>query len=700
MQVRWNFAYFFLLMDKDYEFLDRYVPRTTEDLIHDCLSNVEKGRESIIKLHRVVILSQTISSNLSVKASKLDFNDLFPDKKTRPKFLLKPNEVVPPKVSPQLLQQASHIYLFMHQNPIDLADVILKISHTPDFNTLVWSSLPSLYGFFSSQEHLQYAVPFYTHIINVAKQEIAMHMLLPVFHNPCIFRFIESSLTSFCDFLYTKEFLSQKNGTESESSIGLCSKMLINCFAKCSTQLFHCHSLLFRIMMKKWGNSITSHFLFCSIIRPLTIQWFESEGYYGILSVLNKILDFIENDHNSCSTLAIALTSTSPFLDLPEEYICFGHQYLTFYSSCVDILTLIRTLTKYRTVPSSLIAPIIETSPKEAMFWFRIFPKCKLPKTPILRPLVFQYHPFSFESSIELDRIWRRIEIISEDHLEDPNHYLKSYAPKFIERTRCQELLEYGELKMKAKLTSLSLMFEKFMEYSYFLNEIKEWSLICRSHEYMRIFLIAKQTAMKAHSRGYMNINYAHELSSKLFDSKRITQVMFLILIELYLPAFLSGMENDMVNLDNIWTNQLSSSSMKKSPSAMVFKNCSSSSLYQASISKMKLVDSSSLLFSYINLMKSIQFFLQLSKIEKLDISNLQRIILYSQNKTLIRVYIILSSIAIRNPLYLSLCSEEEYFQWVRFESAMLSFFTSKPELNQALFSFQEKLGEKLRKLF
>ena len=102
-----------------YEFLRKHVPKSSGTLFSQSTQVLMKRRMEVISSHRTIAVS-TLLLNPAIVPKKISEYDM-------PSFILSPRVAEPPfSVSPQYMQQVTHFFTHLHQNPNIMADELLS----------------------------------------------------------------------------------------------------------------------------------------------------------------------------------------------------------------------------------------------------------------------------------------------------------------------------------------------------------------------------------------------------------------------------------------------------------------------------------------------------------------------------------------------------------------------------------------------
>jgi len=93
-----------------------------------------------------------------------------------------PSDVIS-QLAPQQVQHISLIAAHVHRSPVSLIRALKELFHRKnrktDFKFLCVSAIPAFFGFFSSNEHLTLAFPFYSTLIGTADHDLVNPALVP-----------------------------------------------------------------------------------------------------------------------------------------------------------------------------------------------------------------------------------------------------------------------------------------------------------------------------------------------------------------------------------------------------------------------------------------------------------------------------------------------------------------------------------------
>ncbi|OHS93048.1 hypothetical protein TRFO_12057 [Tritrichomonas foetus] len=670
-------------MEEKYEFFLQHIPNNVDTVLTTTMYLINETRDNIIRCHRTVALSRIL-----FERDKKIYGDLIPDELHLPSFVMKPNEVVPPRVSPQLLQQSAHLFAFLHLRLADLFDALILVKSTPEFPYLINSALPALFGYFSSKEHILLAFPFYYHTIDLSSPQLTFKIAYPFLAAPYIFRFFESSLMPFFSrFLRDNRI---ENCKANKRRLNELSKIYANDLIDLFIQNLHLlpnfFTVFFKMAQKKWDHKIIGDFLVNELFKDISFKFLVTFGYEKNEPFLENVFSQMTVDH--FVKLSTALCKSKSSFEVPELFMNFGHSFYDFYVCIPDLVALSKVIEMKTKLPASMTSLPFDNTPRFSMFWFKVFPKRKIPLDLRVRPLIFSDTQFQINQNPVYERSWLQMQ----SQFEYPYEYCKS-----CQNIKDQNFIKYVLLRSVEDFNHRASEFEELMSFKLWLSEIKKWGEIAYEQERLMIMPIAILATQQAHRREYKTLEIAFEHSSTLFSSTIIQKDQFLSLISLYLPNFISKINKDLKALDDEWSKFTYDRSKDFDLINIGLENQSSNAVFWESVEELRTVTINGITAGFRGVIRSFQFLKGLLKVLPKDLTEIA--IILAQNKEILIFYIIVNSFAMKNKVFHSLCTDEEEGLWVKFESVLLRMVTSQSnmKLQNLFFQVQDKTAN-LRK--
>ena len=151
---------------------------------------------------------------------------------------------------------------------------------------------------------------------------------------------------------------------------------------------------------------------------------------------------------------------------------------------------------------------------------------------------------------------------------------------------------------------------------------------------------------------------------------------------------------DDIELLENEWQNYISFLSLQFGRIDTGISNKYAGSIFFESVESLRNVNMKNLSSSFRSLTNGLKLLINLyeSGMSKMDL--IQMAIVLSDNKELLRFYIIINAFAMTNSSFHKLCTEEEIFAWVKFESSLLKIVSAESgsKLGKLFFRIQNKL--------
>jgi hypothetical protein len=570
-----------------------------------------------------------------VIASDLNYGSYLPEAFFIPAFVLRPVDATPPTVSPLLLQQASHLFSFIHAHHWDFLTALLQMDGKPEFNYLVSAAIPSLFGYFASREHFKLAYPFYLQVFQATNPSTGFKILYPFLTSPFLFRFFESALSPFFDRLTRDTRLTSPTSRPHIKSITeFYAKDLAALFTERARLIPRKISLLFLLLKDSWGMKEAIDLIVHRLLKSLSLLFLRASGRERHSKFVESV--FAALTPALCESLVLSLCLCHSLFRMPSLFLMFGQQYLTFYTCVSDIASLARTMELKLRLPPSLATLCFNETPIAVMFWFKIFPKPPLPLPPPPDPLIFD--DFS---------------------VVDPS------------------------------LAEGARSFEKLLNAQMWLSVLRQWQQIAEEHQRIMVMPIALVAAQQARQRRYPSIEEAHRRASRLFRSRLIKQEQFLTLIELALPDMGDVRRVVLRIVIELWSGYLKTKSQQLDLLEIDLTNRAANAVFWEAVEGLRGIDGDSLSLSFRLLLRSLTFLTALAN-EKISRDDLiKTAIVLSQSQRLIKLYVIVRHGCLGCGLFRQLCTDSEMFFWCELERVLLKMVMEDDDLKEKFFELQ-----------
>ncbi|KAK8852477.1 hypothetical protein M9Y10_017453 [Tritrichomonas musculus] len=331
-----------------YNFLKIHLPSNIRSLIFKCSNEIENIRKQIL------IQQRAIHSFSLLNISNYPKKHL-PEQKKLVEYIL--NQYLSPLSSNELpsdfIQDAS---IFIPQIYDDLglfANAVIHCTKFDYFDFVINSSIPSLFGNFSSDEYTKLASVFYTHIVGISTPEMGIQILAPFFQSLPTFRFIECVMTPF-SIHYGSEIRlrsiakSINNNTEYNKSTHCISIQLLEYIRTFLPLIPSTHIVLLNLMKSlNWSQGHINYFFFHQFFIHEAKKWIESSPYAGNGDFFKQIIkDAFTLEE--MTKITSSLNKVASLYELPSLCLTAGQSFLLLYTSPFDIVMVSKLFLKVK----------------------------------------------------------------------------------------------------------------------------------------------------------------------------------------------------------------------------------------------------------------------------------------------------------------------------------------------------------------
>jgi hypothetical protein len=350
-----------------------------------------------------------------------------------------------------LCQNAAFLLSHVLEHPALFAEAIVNCTHEFDCSVLILETIPSLYGFFSSNEQLNFAVEFYKSVVQLAEPEVAIRMIEPFFNSTATFRFREHAFDQFFrGFLLDVSVTAEK---DLPSLVPIHSLNLLDALSAALPLLPKQHLELLRILRRPSFPSVQFTRLFLiDFLWASAIDWLQSLHFGKHVQFLRRVLREVGHQKQALRRFYAELDQTVCAVDVPNLFVVFDHAYLLYFFSVNDILFVAQILGDQKRLPRGLTRADfgdIDERYRDSWFWCQVFPKVEPPP---------------HEPPVRLDVVFGR-------WIDD--------GARFCEDTETSGLV--GE----------AIEFERFLEYKDQSQRVKQWGRLVQTEvtQLMRIYI-------------------------------------------------------------------------------------------------------------------------------------------------------------------------------------------------------------------
>jgi hypothetical protein len=347
--------------------LREYVPKNTTNLVAKASLKIEETRREIIHKCRVISLypfcTRLPIDSFSETTKRDHFHKL---------FACGANGAFP-GVS-QLSQNAAFLVSYLLADPALLVTAVIERRNFSDFEVLVMSTIPAIFGFFSSDEQLWNAYLFYREVVKRAEPADSVRILTPFFNSIATFRFLEYALDRFCHGFFLDLTLNPTG--DRGSLIAIHASNLLQCFTKALPLLPHQHLKLLRYVRKsRFGPAELSDLFLIRFLFRNTAMWVRASPCDRFRPEIDRLLSAISGKPDELKRLYRVLFETKSCYSVPALFLPFSQFYLLYLFSVNDILFLAQIL---GTLPGGLSRDEFKDFNmryRDTWFWCQVFPK-------------------------------------------------------------------------------------------------------------------------------------------------------------------------------------------------------------------------------------------------------------------------------------------------------------------------------------
>lgn len=665
-----------------YVFLKEHVPPISSSNMEAFMNNIENKREHLLRLHRIIALSPFLST-------KHNLDGLVPPMHYLPSYVFRPIEVVPPKISPNILQQAAQLYQMIHQDITTFFEGFMKQKGTNNFYFMIHSSIPSLFGYFSSNEHIQLAFPFYMNAVQLKDRALAAEIMLPFFNIPAMYRFYESILFSVTDRLRSETRFNRENIMV--SIISFYKNLMIESILTSLPLLTQPHSAILKMMIQYWDTRDFLGFLINALFWEFTQYWLESNSLSQILPIVRQIFDAIIDDANFRTKLIQKIQATSTDILIPNIYLPFNCTYLLYITSNSDLLAILNAYSQVKQLPNRITNIKNEITNNFLLYFIKVYWRRNVPQNQVFRPLVFTPSPLKYEEVSEYERIFLHLE----SNATDPySHIINAKEFAFAD----DKLKNYILYRTDKMLISQSQDFEKLMDFQLYSKFMDEWTEIAQSYVRLRVSQIADIAVTLSFNRKYKYMNFAFSKASTMFTGRIINLTQYLLLAQLYARKFMKQFEKEEQKISNWWISMLESKNNNLDDLGTSFTTKAANNLFWESVELLRSISIENYQVAFRTLMRAVHNIIQISTINNKNVdiltksSLLEKAIIISKPTQLINIHLTIGPLCMDNLLFKDFCTVTEQESWVIFDATIYTLTIQNQEIYEMISRIQEYL--------
>lgn len=598
------------------------------ELLNSCMTKVSKIRNTVIQNSRIITLAPLTNDKF--------FKDIgahFP--KLYKSYIFKPVDLPSFLGFSQMTQNTGFLLCFINEHPEILAKAVLTKIKSSDFRYYAECAIPSVFGYFSSFEHLNIAIKFYREIVGKCDQDKANIILRPLLCSVATFRFLEVVFTHFTNFLAINGDDIKK---QNDNFCNMCSKYLVECITNALPLLPQQILDLFHLLLDlKWNPTKFGDLFFSSFLWKYAKIFISCSPAQGQYKLLQKIIHITSKNDNLISTIYKTLFHCKSDYDLPSIYYPFGHLYLNFYVSVHDIQSIAQLLSVCKLMPETVTLKELKRVPEEYEFnWY----SC-------------QAYP----------------------HVPSPT--VDTVVEPIFDNNSSEKRL-----------------FEVLLNNSMYKSELEKWEKLVNSCISVNITAFIKEEISQPISLQFLK---TYEIFRKSFCLPILNRKIFLMLVEKNINNWIGDKIEVFNHLDREFCKLLESiDKREKLKDYTEFSSSIHKSLVPIilnSIQKLQILEFASMPDQFeilLKVMENIEFVLNAENITETQSRSIYPIIFQQSNsKHFFSIFFKLNSFAMKKYTFLELCEDIEKSLWLKIEQMILRCLTIDPVFLKAYNNLQ-----------
>ena len=651
---------------KKYEFLKEYVPKSAGSLFQETSSVLMDKRRDVLSAHRTIALSPLLNGQVSSKrTANYDLSS----------FILSPAVAEPPiEISPSYVQQGTAFLVHLHQNPNKIVESLIALSKKK--NVAKWKfigscAIPCLFGYFSSQEHLNLAMSFYVGIVSRCDIALATEILFPFFTAPCMYGFLDSALGPFFDRL-----LKDKRKID-QALAKFYASDLKNLVISSSSLIPQTHKVILKMMMTRWGVTKSCGFVCGVFLKSMAMSWLTYMKRTKATDTLLQIWKLIPEVE-----MVSGMCEKESLFEVPSQYNVFEDPFIMFLVSPLEILSLYKLVSRNFELPEMFKVLQEQNIDDEFVFWLRTYPKHEMPASVTYRNLVFPKWTVEVPENDDYLRQWRAVENLADEREQEPYDMVQNM--KFDEGFK-----DYCLVTALDKLNNGARDFEKYILFEWHVSVTNKWLEAAESHEQFILAPILEQLSQGSDEAGFLE---AFSQASRLVHSRRNLQFLYLVTVRRVLPQMVKPYANELDMIKKRWKGVLEMEG-KNLESYHVQESNAVAAVFFRVTEKIGGLGSEELPFQFQSLMTAMELLHQLPEQDSIQSHIRMAIILARMTSdsvdSLVLLFLILNTLAMGMEQFRELCTEIEHRYWINFQKVMFALIMKDEVLSGVFFMMQ-----------
>ena len=670
-------------MKSVFEKLCSLVPLDSNKQISDDNTEMDSMRKDIIQYSRFILINNLFPNRMILPFSS-------PDKE----MIIQKSSMYYPAIGvSQIGQAANFVFSYLYENLPVLVEIFTKIAKRPNTASIAFNLIPGLFGYFSSQEFLEFAEKFYFSLIDEFKPDVRslFPFLIPFFRCSAVYRFIESASSIF--FQRFMIDISDPKRKVFSFLIPIHAAFLLDCFSNTLYQLPMPHINILRELLKISDEQVFLDFILDEFFSPLTLAWLKSAAVPSDTPFFEKILLEMRNKKDELQNLYQNIRTVTTVFHLPRFFEGCQYESYTLYYKVSNIIDLVRIMNENNLLPPHIsISEFsnIDESLYDELFWCQLFSQKHCKSIQVLTPIIFKntkrYELPEIENKEAYEKRLQQIMLSGRIHLQNPF----VYTAKQIEKN---DPKQYGLIYLTNELLNIADTFEQFLIQHVFLTQLKEWrstlSSFMSSFVMRRIEFLFLSKKMTYNDLTQLRLAYNQPFHNKLY---------YLFSLDYYIQKIYQTYGERLNALEEKWD-----STIKTIISKQLMQSFAQFITQQKETASHAIWDSIKILrctwklayhHRYLHIIKALQI---IDTIVGLKNKTISIILQQIKGNIIIPSFIILNSCCLSSSVFLQYLEDTEQRNWVHYEASILSIIGIDETFLSEFLAIQQEIKDKYR---
>ncbi|EAY03025.1 hypothetical protein TVAG_143250 [Trichomonas vaginalis G3] len=354
------------------------IPTVFRDMLSISDDRIEVLRKNIKECSRILVLNRYYAS--LGKSNMIPKNDIFLSRLFSPTIAFSFLGIT------NMYQSSTTLLTFLLKNPKIFSRAIALYSNDVDFNHLVSSIIPSVFGFYYSNEMIGFASKFYEKSVKMNNVNSAMQIILPFFYSGLSSMFFNNLFDRLLPLVSAEIYIVDNNSTS------LLAVEYAHTFIRlCGECLPYLHNFLIRILKLilelKWEDSQFIELFFNRFIVKFTNIWALKFKLKQKRNFITEIMNFVPSCKSELFKLKQDILVANGTLFVPDFYQ--GNDKNPFQNLvCVqDMNLLAKIINQANALPQEIQRSDFDYPEKKKFQWFYV--DIYIPSQNIEEPVLF-----------------------------------------------------------------------------------------------------------------------------------------------------------------------------------------------------------------------------------------------------------------------------------------------------------------------